>query len=77
MNGVDLLNQKTAAYKLDRKSSGGHYYVRLFFELMDISDVNSHAIYKVLYPWGMELHGELPQLKYTCQSCVSLRSTFS
>ena len=55
MGGVDLLDQKTAAYKLDRKSSGGRYYLRLFFDLMDISVVNSHIIYKELNPKGMEL----------------------
>ena len=55
MDGVDLLDQKTAAYKLDRKSSGGRYYLRLYFDLIDISVVNSHAIYIVLYPKGMEL----------------------
>ena len=49
------LQLRYAAYKLDRKSSGGRYYLRLFFDLMDISVVNSHAIYKVLYPKGMEL----------------------
>ena len=55
MGGDDLLNQKTDAYKLDRKSSGGRCYLRLFFDLMDISAVNSYAIYKVLYPKKMEL----------------------
>ena len=55
MGGVDLLDRETAAYKLDRKSTGGRYYIRLFFDLMEISVVNSHAIYKVLYPKGMEL----------------------
>ena len=54
VNGVDLLDQKTAAYSLDCKASGGSYYLRLFFDLMDISVVNSHAIYKVLYPKGRE-----------------------
>ena len=53
MGGVYRIDQKTAAYKLDRKSPGGHYYLILFFDLMDISVVNSHAIYKVLYPKGM------------------------
>ena len=43
MGGVDLFNQKISAYKLDRKSSGGRYYIRLFFDLMDISVVNSHV----------------------------------
>ena len=47
MGGVDLLDQKAAAYKLDRKSPGGRYYLRLFFDLMHVlSVVNSHAIYK-------------------------------
>ena len=55
MGGVDLLDQKTASYKLGRNSFGRRYYVRLFFDLIDISVVNSHAIYKVLYPNGMEL----------------------
>ena len=55
MDGVDLLHQKTAAYKLEHKSSDGRYYLRLFFDLMDVSVVNSHSIYKVLYPKEMEL----------------------
>ena len=55
MGGVDLLDQRTAAYKLDRKSSSGCYYLRLFFNLMDIAVVNSHVVYKALYPKGMEL----------------------
>ena len=33
--------KKTAACKLDPKSSGGCCYLRLFFHLMDISGVNS------------------------------------
>ena len=52
MGGVDLLDQKTAGYKLDRKSSVGCYCLRLFFDPMNISVVNSYAIYKVLYPKG-------------------------
>ena len=36
VSGVDLLDQKTAAYKLDNNSSGGRYYLSLFFDLMDI-----------------------------------------
>ena len=55
MGGVDLLDQKTAVYRLDRKSSGGRYYLRLFFDLMDMCMVNSHIVYKECYPTGMEL----------------------
>ena len=55
MGGVDLLDQRMVAYKLDRKSSSGHYYLRLFFDLMDIAVINSHVVYKALYPKGMEL----------------------
>ena len=32
---------KISAYKLDRKSCGGRYYLRLFFGLMDMCVVNS------------------------------------
>ena len=55
MGGVDIFDQKTAAYKLDCKSSGGCYYLRSVFNLMDISVVNLHAICIVLYPNGIEL----------------------
>ena len=55
MDGVDLLNQKAAAYKLDRKSSGERYYLRLLFDLMDISVVNLHISYKELNPKEMKL----------------------
>ena len=55
MGCVDLLDQKTAVYRLDRKSSGGRYYLRLFFDLMDMCMVNSHIVYKECYPTGMEL----------------------
>ena len=55
MGGVDLLDQKTAVYRLDRKSSGGRYYLRLFFDLMDMCMVNSHIVYKECYLTGMEL----------------------
>ena len=40
MGGVDLHDQITAAYKLDRKSSGGCYCLKLYFDLMNISVVN-------------------------------------
>ena len=55
MGGVDFFNQQTAAYKLDRKSSVGRYFLRLFFDLIDSSVVNSHAIWKVLSPKEIEL----------------------
>ena len=55
MSGVDLLDQKASAYKLDLKCSGGRYYLRLLFDLMDISVVNSHIVYKELNPKGMQL----------------------
>ena len=31
ISGVDLLDQKPAVYKLDRKSSGGRYYLWIIF----------------------------------------------
>ena len=44
MGSVDLLDQRAAAYKLDKKSSSGCYY----FEFIDIAVVNSHVVYNAL-----------------------------
>ena len=49
MGGADLLDQRTAAYKLERNSFSGRNYLRLFFGLMDIAVVNSHVVSKALY----------------------------
>ena len=48
MEGVDLIDQKTAAYRLDRKSKF-RFYLRLFFDLMDVALVNSHIVYSKLW----------------------------
>ena len=40
MGGVDLMDQPTAAYRLDRKSSV-RFHIHIFFDLMDIPCVNS------------------------------------
>ena len=45
MGGVDLMDQKTAAYRLDRKSKF-RFYLRIFFDLMDVALVNSHIVYQ-------------------------------
>jgi len=47
MGGVDLMDQKTAAYRLDRKSKF-RFYLRLFFDIIDVALVNSHIIYSKL-----------------------------
>ena len=49
MGGVDLMDQRTAAYCLDRKSSV-RFYLRIFFDLMDIAGVNSYLIYNMKHP---------------------------
>ena len=43
IGGVDLIDQRTAAYRLDRKSSV-RFYLHIFFDLMDIACVNSYLI---------------------------------
>ena len=55
MGGVDILDQKTAAYRLDRKSACGRYYLRLFFDLMDMACVNAHVVSILKDPKGVEL----------------------
>ena len=46
MGGVDLMDQWTAAYQLDRKSSVCSY-LRIFFDLLDIACVNSFLVYNM------------------------------
>ena len=46
MGGVDLMDQRTAAYQLDRKSSV-RFYLRIFFDLLDIACVNSFLVYNI------------------------------
>ena len=48
MGGVDLCDQYTAAYHLDRRSRC-RFYLRIFFDLMDVAMVNSFIIYDKLY----------------------------
>ena len=54
MGGVDLINQRTAAYRLDRKSSVS-FYLHIFFDLMDIACVISYLIYNMKLPNKLSL----------------------
>ena len=54
MGGIDLMDQRTAAYRLDRKSSV-RFYLRIFFDLMDIACVNSYLIYNMKHPNKLSL----------------------
>lgn len=44
MGGVDLMDQKKVSYETDRKSKI-KYYLRIFFDLLDIAVNNSHCIF--------------------------------
>ena len=48
------MEQRTAAYRLDRKSSV-RFYLRIFFDLMDIACVNSYRIYNMKHPNQLSL----------------------
>ncbi|GBP18199.1 PiggyBac transposable element-derived protein 2 [Eumeta japonica] len=48
MGGVDLMDQRKVCYELDRRSKI-KYYLRLFFDLFDISVNNAHTIYTMLH----------------------------
>ena len=52
--GVDRTDQRKAAYRLDRKSSV-RFYLRIFFDLMDIACVNSYLIYNMKHPNKLSL----------------------
>lgn len=55
IGGVDLLDQETAAYSLNRKYYGGWYYLQLLFDLIDLCMVKLHIVYEGYHPKGMEL----------------------
>ena len=57
MGGVDLMDQCIATYRLHRKSSV-RFYLCIFFDLMDITCVNSYLIYSMKDP------NKLPFLNY-------------
>ena len=44
---VDILDQKTAAYRLDLKTKY-RFYLSMFFDLMDVTHVNSHFVHMKL-----------------------------
>ena len=55
--GVDLCDQFIALYSLDRKSR--RYYLRIFFDLMEILLVNSYICFK-----NLSKKLDLPDLTY-------------
>ena len=44
MGGVDIMDQKTAAYRLGHKIKH-HFHLRIFFDIIDVTYVNSHIDY--------------------------------
>lgn len=54
MGGVDLIDQKKTYYELDRKSKF-RFYLRIFFDLMDVACVNAFQIYAAKFPRQMSL----------------------
>ena len=46
---VNLMDQRTGTCRLDRKSSIT-FYLRIFFDLMDIACINSYLIYNMKHP---------------------------
>ena len=51
---VDLVDQRTAAYYLDGKSSI-RFYLRIFFDLVDVACVNSYIASNMLHPDDLTL----------------------
>ena len=49
MGGVDFMDQRTAVYQLDRKSSV-RFYLRMFLDLLDIVCVNSFLVSNMKHP---------------------------
>ena len=47
IDSVDIKDQKTDAYRLDKKVKYP-FYLRIFFDLIDVTPVNSHIVYAKL-----------------------------
>ena len=54
MGGFHLMDQRTAVYRLDRKSSV-RFYLCIFFDLMDTACVNSYLTYNMKHPNKLSL----------------------
>ena len=51
MGGVDLMDQYTAAYRLDRRARF-RFYLRIFFDLWDDGCANSDIVFNQIFPKG-------------------------
>ena len=49
MSEVDLVDQRTAEYHLDKKFNI-RFHLRIFFDLMDVAYANSYIAYNILHP---------------------------
>ena len=47
MGGADVIDQKMTSYRLDRKRKF-RFYLRMFFDLIDIAIENSSTVYTKL-----------------------------
>ena len=54
MGGIDLMDQQTAAYRLDLKLSV-RFYLHIFFDLLDIAYADSFLVYNMKHPEQLTL----------------------
>ena len=54
IGGVDLIDQRAAAYHLDRKSTI-RFYLRIFINLVDEVCANSYIVYSMMHPNDLTL----------------------
>ncbi|XP_055923064.1 piggyBac transposable element-derived protein 4-like [Eupeodes corollae] len=68
MGGVDLMDQRKVCYEVDRKAKI-KYYLRLFFDLLDIAMNNAYIIYSKLHDDKL--------VEGTLLSCLEFRQVIS
>ena len=54
LGGIELIDQRAAAYHLDRKSTI-RFYLRIFFKLIDVACANSYIAYNLMHPNDLTL----------------------
>lgn len=76
MGGVDLMDQRKACYEVDRKAKI-KYYLRLFFDILDIAMNNSYLVYVKLHEKHRVEGPLLSSLEYRQHVARSLINNFT
>lgn len=76
MGGIDLMDQRKVCYEVDRKAKI-KYYLRLFFDLLDIALNNAYVIYMKFHEAQRVEGSHLSSIEYRQQIARNLISNYT